>query len=53
MDSRGKRIGMCCACGDYVSKSVSILCGGFEYCPNCAEMMDMENDEEDEENGTN
>lgn len=43
------KIGMCCACGDQVSKSKTILVNGVGYCPHCAEMLGFDADDEDEE----
>lgn len=43
------KIGMCCACGDQVSKSKTILSRGFEYCPHCAEALDLEDEAEEED----
>jgi predicted amidophosphoribosyltransferase len=42
------KIGMCCACGDQVNKSQTLLVGGLEYCRHCAEMLGFDADDEDE-----
>ena len=42
----GTKIGICCACGDQVGKSSTIMCDGVEYCRHCAEMLGVDDDDE-------
>lgn len=44
-----EKIGMCCACGGSFPKRMTIMHDGFEYCQNCADMLGIDEDEEDEE----
>lgn len=42
------KIGMCCACGDQVSKSQTVEVRGFEYCRSCAEAQGIDFEEAQE-----
>jgi hypothetical protein len=43
-----KKIGMCCLCGDQMSKSKTIWNKGCEFCPTCAAVAGIETDEDDD-----
>jgi len=43
-----EKIGVCCACGDCCDEKATILAYGFEYCPECAELLGIHDEEIDE-----